>query len=83
MPPPLFVLPIDSQDIVVSLAATSEPTVEAKAKSKTVSTRWLIESQMLIRNPSAGEGRGVSVMLPEEHLSISLGANTQAHLLWD
>lgn len=45
--------------------------------------RWLMKIQMLIRNPStrAGAGGGVSVMLPEEHLSISLGANTQAHLL--
>lgn len=54
---------------------TFDLAVEANAKSKTVSL--LMKSEMLIRNPSTGtESGGVGVMLPEEHLSIRLVANT-------
>lgn len=55
---------------------TFDLAVEENAKSKTVSL--LMKSEMLIRNPSTGTESvgGVGVMLPEEHLSIRLVANT-------
>lgn len=39
------------------------------------------DSNAYQKSINTSRGGGVSVMLPEEHLSISLGANTQAHLL--